>query len=298
MILPELTDNPFSLEKRIKRPLILDGAMGSMLQQIMVPVDNEMWMSLANLYNPNKVLKVHKDYIEAGADIITTNTFRTNPEAIKGHSSIRLNEIVKASVDIAKEAAGDSQILIAGSNAPAEDCYQLKRKLDLKIIEQNHIEHINALMENACHFILNETQGHFDEIKIICEYCSVNNIPYVLSLFSFDGKRILSGEPVKEILSFICDRNPLAVGFNCMMPDNFIKAIDKLSLDFNWGAYLNCGLGDYTDPHVKCSISPEEYLSYVKYILKYSPSFIGGCCGSTPAHIKLIKNFFDARIKS
>lgn len=290
--------NPFSLAKRINRPLILDGAMGSMLQQENIPVEHDMWMSLANIIRPEKVKKIHRDYIDAGADIITTNTFRTNPEAIKNHPKIQLKQIVKSAVDIAKDAADDLPVFIAGSNAPAEDCYQVERKIGIKEIEFNHIEHINALMENGCHFILNETQGHFDEIKIICEYCSKNEIPYVLSLFSFDGNNLLSGEPLAEAVKYIEDKNPLAVGFNCLMPDKFIKSINNFELNINWGTYLNCGSGNYEDENISCGIDPETYLSYVKNLLNYSPSFIGACCGSTPEHIKLIKNYFDGRIKS
>ncbi len=120
--------NLFSFAKRIKRPLILDGAMGSLLQQKGVEPHPQLWMSHANLLYPEKVFSIYKEYIDAGADIITTNTFRTNPSAAE-HTS---KEQVKAAVQIAKEAKGSTVILIAGSNAPAEDCYQRDRTLTYK----------------------------------------------------------------------------------------------------------------------------------------------------------------------
>ena len=67
--------NPFSIARRMKRPLILDGAMGSLLQQHGVPRDEHLWMSLANITHPDAVTELHKQYIKAGADIIKTNTF-------------------------------------------------------------------------------------------------------------------------------------------------------------------------------------------------------------------------------
>src|ERR1017187_7612228 len=93
--------NPFSIARRMKRPLILDGAMGSLLQQHGVPRDESLWMSLANITHPEIVTELHRQYIEAGSDIITTNTFRTNPVAIGEYSSnenryyIELNNFVK-----------------------------------------------------------------------------------------------------------------------------------------------------------------------------------------------------------
>ena len=175
--------NLFSLAKRINRPLILDGAMGSMLQEIKVKSKGSLWMSYANIENPDKVYSIHKKYIEAGADIITTNTFRTNPNALKEFPKLKSEKLVKAGVDLAKKAKGKLPVLIAGSNAPAEDCYHEKRTISKKELSYNHKKHIDLLMSAGCDFILNETQSHLDEIKIIAQYCNQRKVPYVLSFF-------------------------------------------------------------------------------------------------------------------
>ncbi|HSD65009.1 MAG TPA: homocysteine S-methyltransferase family protein, partial [Ignavibacteriaceae bacterium] len=112
--------NPFSLSKRIKRPLILDGAMGSLLQQNDVPIDKKAWVTFANIEYPDKVLKIHRDYVKAGADIITTNTFRTNPAALTEYCSTKQIKILRAAVMLAEEAVQNEPVFIAGSNAPAE----------------------------------------------------------------------------------------------------------------------------------------------------------------------------------
>lgn len=285
--------NTFSLAKRINRPLILDGAMGSLLQLYGVSPDNKIWMTLANTNFPEKVLMIHKEYIEAGADIITANTFRTNPAALSDYSESKQQEFVKAAVELAKQAKGDLPVFIAGSNAPAEDCYQRDRKLSNKELKLNHHKHISLLIDNGVHFILNETQSHFDEIKIICEYSLKNSIPFILSLYLDDNLNLLSGHKFNEVIQFIREHGPLAVGLNCISPALF-NAIEKPA-EYNWGYYLNCGSGNPEDSVIQCGFSPLDYAVLVKESLKYSPSYIGACCGSNPDHIKKIKEILDGK---
>lgn len=294
--------NPFSIARRIKRPLILDGAMGSLLQMHGVPRDHYLWMSLANITNPDTVIKLHKQYIDAGADIITTNTFRTNPEAIKEYLSNQnkyFNEpenFVERSVALAKKAADGTPVLIAGSNSPTEDCYQKETRLTREDYYRNHEEHIKKLFLNHCHFILNETQSHYEEIKIVSSICAKERIPFIVSIFFDEEFKLLSGEPVSEVIQDILSYEPLAIGFNCIRPETFISFIRKQELDFNWGVYMNCGKGDYNEDIIETGITADGYKGIVKQVLKYNPSFIGGCCGTTPDHIKKIKDIFDERI--
>jgi methionine synthase I (cobalamin-dependent) len=288
--------NVFALSQRIKRPLIIDGAMGSLLQQKGIPVDSNLWMSLANQTHPEILLEIHNDYIKAGADIITTNTFRTNPVAIKESDNINSAEkLVKPAVEIAKQAIGDLPVLIAGSNAPAEDCYKVERVLSNRELELNHKRHINLLYENGAHFILNETQSHFDEIKIISEYCDRNEIPYVMNIFFNDDLEILSGEILNEVLAFLKDSDALAIGFNCILPSTMARAKRRVKMPENWGLYLNCGDGSFTDSGIKCGISPSVYAEEISNYLKNRPSFIGACCGSSTGHIRSIKKLLDER---
>ena len=291
--------NPFVISRRTGRPLILDGAMGSMLQQSGIKSSGSMWMSKVNLDNPEIVYKIHREYISAGADIITTNTFRTNPLAVENFGA-RLNQknLVKESVKLALSAAAGHDVFVAGSNPPAEDCYQAVRKTSLKIIKDNHYKHIEYLMESGSHFILNETQSHFDEIKIISMFCSKNNIPFVMSLFTDEDLKLLSGEKITEVIKYLFDFDPIAIGVNCVMPGTFLKYYNKSSLSFNWGTYLNCGSGDFRDENISCGISPENYAGIVNHLLKKQPSFVGSCCGSTPKHTKAIKKLLDEKIRN
>ncbi len=291
--------NPFSLARRIKRPLILDGAMGSMLQNKGLKSRGSMWMSLANIEDSEKVLSIHKAYISAGSDIITTNTFRTNPEAVINYGK-RIDNIklVKIAVELARQAASGLPVYIAGSNAPGEDCYQIRRNLTLNKLKANHYKHIDLLIDSGCHFILNETQSHFDEIKIICQYCHKNSIPYIISLFVNETLNLLSGESLNTAIEFIRDYNPLAIGVNCIKPDTFMRIYSKSNFEFNWGVYLNAGKGSFDDKIIKTGTSPFIYSILVKKLLSKSPSFVGGCCGTTPEHIKSIKRLLDGKSRN
>lgn len=288
--------NVFQFAKRIKRPLILDGAMGSLLEQQGLTKEGSSWSAKANLKYPDKIFNIHKSYIEAGADIITTNTFRTNPVALHQVGIENFKRYVKKAVELAIQAKGNYPILVAGSNAPAEDCYQVERTISKKQIEYNHSAHIDALIEYGCNFILNETQSHFDEIKFIVRYSEKNEVPFVISLYFDENLCLLSGENISEVLRFLSDSNALSIGFNCVSSSLLFRLISKIDLPHNWGYYLNCFYKD-SETNSVCSISVGDYLATIQELMHSSPSFIGACCGSNPDFIRSIKGFLDARIK-
>lgn len=290
-----LVFNPFNKAKQNSRPLILDGAMGSYLQQKGFPADTNIWTTKINYTNPEVIIQIHSDYIKAGADIITTNTFRTNPYAMELAGINDCSGYVKEAVDLAKQSVGNYKVYIAGSNAPAEDCYQKERTLSYKKLEINHKYHIDLLIDNGVDFILNETQSHFDEIRIITDYCDEKNIPYAISLYLDNKLKILSGESVNEIFSFLSDHNPLAVGINCIAPDTFTSLLNTVSLPDHWGFYLNCVSAESTGTEIMCGVQPDEYVKFVESGLKFKPLFIGSCCGSNPEHTKKIKELLDGK---
>ncbi len=293
-----ITTNPFQVDKANNKPLLLDGAMGSYLQQNGFETDEVLWTSKLNLSNPEAICSVHEQYIEAGANIITTNTFRTNPSALSKagikDSSVFLNEAVR----IAKKASEGKKVFVAGSNAPAEDCYQKERTLSKKELEINHYKHIDLLIDSSVDFILNETQSHFDEINIICDYCDKHGIAYLMSLYIEESGHLLSGETLESIVSLLKDSNVLAIGINCISPKIFFEVIGSIKMNDSWGFYLNCGSGQREDKIIECGVQPDEYLNTVKKSVQYSPSFIGSCCGSSPAHTKKIREYLDGKANS
>jgi S-methylmethionine-dependent homocysteine/selenocysteine methylase len=267
--------------------------MGSILQEKKLASNKRVWSAKANDDSQQEVITLHKDYIRAGADIITTNTFRTNPYSLISSGFTDIVGSVSKAVDLAKRARGRSTILIAGSNPPVEDCYQLDRTISQKDLEWNHKVHIDALMEAGCDFIMNETQSHFDEIKFISKYCGENHIPFVMNFFFLEKPKLLSGENLTDAIEFVLKYHPLAIGFNCITFDALENITNRLKPEMNWGFYLNCGSGKLTDQNIDCAISPVEYAKRAKQYLKLSPSFIGSCCGSSPEHTKRLKLLLD-----
>lgn len=277
----------------LNRTLILDGAFGSVLQQRGFSADKDLWYSHLNISNSQAVLELHKEYIDAGADIITTNTFRTNPVAKKkSNLEITNSDFVKNSVALAIQAKGESDVIIAGSNAPAEDCYHTERTISLFDLEYNHKKHIELLNESGCDIIWNETHSHWDEIEIICKFCSESSIPYSMNIYFDESLKILSGEPIEEVINFIESFSPQSIGFNCIKTSSFRNLSVKVQLPKIFGYYLNCGSGDITDQYISCGVSPKKYLDYIIEFQKFNPTFVGSCCGSNPAHTKAIKEYF------
>ncbi len=269
------------------RPLVLDGAMGGYLQQQGIILPGGLWSTAANISAPQRVMDLHKEYIKAGADIITSNTFRTNPHFAKPRFDV--NQLVREAVQIARNAIGGESVLLAGSNAPAEDCYQTERTIKKEQLISNHHEHIDALAEAGVDIIWNETFSHIDEIEIVCSYCNENNYEYTLNLFLGSNLKLLSGEPLEVALELITAYKPAAVGFNCIYEQAFSN-IDLTKLIDNFGFYLNCGAGSFKDSNIRTGVSPESYALTVMPYLEYNPVYIGSCCGSSPAHTQKIKD--------
>lgn len=284
---------------KISKPIILDGAIGSLLQMRGYEMDKYLWSSILNIEMPKIIQDIHVEYINAGCNIITTNTFRTNPIAInKSPMGYELKNIVKRSVDISKNIAQKYNVILAGSNPPAEDCYNSQRTLSNSQLEYNHHKHIELLYNNGADFILNETQSHLDEIIIICKYCSNNNIPFIISLLLTEELKIFSGETIDNVFQLIKSYSPLLISVNCINNSVFTKFINEVELDYSWGFYLNCGKGNYTNDELICDIDEKSYVDIVKSSLSFNPKLIGACCGSSPKHILNIKNLLYGTINS
>ena len=277
-----------------KKPLLLDGAIGSFLQTSGHLIDKHLWSSRLNIEQPELIIKLHSDYINAGADIITTNTFRTNPLAKKKSDlSITNVEFVNRSVQLAKDISIKRKVIIAGSNAPAEDCYQNERTISAFDLEYNHKKHIELLFNAGVDIIWNETHSHLDEIEIISRFCSENKIPFVMNLFCDANLKLLSGQHLNEVVEIISAYSPAGIGINCIKPELFKKYILLNTQNNINGFYLNCGLEEFGEGTFKCSINPEDYFLQIKDFLTEELLYIGSCCGSSPLHTKMLREKID-----
>lgn len=283
-----------SYRNNLKRPLILNGAIGSLL--VKYNLNDEVWSSSVNITNPEKVYEIYLQYINAGAEILTTNTFRSNPYFTERIGQFSSKTLVKSGFDILKKLSGNYNFFIAASNPPAEDCYKKERSLDSEELFNNHLHHINVLWENNPSFILNETFSHFDEIKIVCSICSQNNIPFIFSLYSTNGCTILSGESLTEVVDYIRSFGPLAVSFNCISMESFLELNKKIDLSFNHGFYLN--VFDFENKIKSENNSNSAYELYPQSIdtfITEKTVFIGSCCGSDYNYTRLLREYYDKK---
>jgi len=281
-----------------KRPLILDGAMGSLLESEGILNKDLLWSANALIDHPEQVFNIHQQYLRAGADIITTNTFRTNPFVFDLSNLSNFDFYVDKAVSICKSAAIDfSDVIIAGSNPPAEDCYQKERTINNNALFDNHIQHIERLIFNDVDIIWNATFSHLDEIIFVCKYCSLNNYPFVINIFLNNNLRILSGENIDLVVDIIKDFNPVAIGFNCISSDTFSKINANVFTKHKYGYYFNCG-SEIHDEIIHCEIRENDYKDIVKKNITSNLVFVGSCCCSSPAHTKAIKEAFDEIYKS
>jgi len=160
------------------KPLVLDGAMGTELARRGVDTSQEEWSAAALETAPDVVRQVHIDYIRAGADIITTNTFRTHARSLQ--SSARAREWTHKAVRLAQEAVGERSVYIAGSVAPLEDCYSPHLTPPVSYCLREHRELIHNL--EGVDLLLIETMNTVHEAAAAAQNAHAAGIPFVVSL--------------------------------------------------------------------------------------------------------------------
>jgi len=303
---------------KITKPLILDGACGCLLQEKNPEFyDDDIWMTKINRGKPEEVGRVAKLYLDSGANIITTNTFRTNTISLNTYNTknttdnkAKLNseEEVKTAFDILHKLRKDNQhkpFLIAGSNPPSEDCYIKKQVNSYEAIKDNHIDHINLLYKYGADIILNETMSFSNEVDICQKYCFQNNINYIVSLYIDNDLKLNSGEKLIHMLKKIDELKPLAISVNCISVKIFkdlIKEGESIikSLKCGFGYYLNCGdpkntETNYLENNFNPFVTPKDYVEVIKEYGYLKPVMVGSCCMSTPDHTQEIYNYYNSK---
>lgn len=278
-------------------PHLLDGAIGSMIEQTFpIESNTKKWSSFLNNNNTHseKLIEIYMNYISKGSNIITTNTFRTNPYMNKDWE-VECEKAIEISKEVQErqERQGNQgkKVLIAGSNPPIEDCYQSRTIIDYEIIRNNHINHINKLKNNV-DFILNETISHMDEVFIIENICETNNIKYGISFYFNNDLKLLDGTDILNALRYIDSKvtsNKLFIGVNCVgssLFDRLLLLIEDQGVVFKhkFSFYLNA----YEE---KTNVN---YDSIRKGLCIFKRVFmIGGCCGTGYDYIDKLKSILD-----
>jgi homocysteine S-methyltransferase len=298
-----------SLNERLntKACLLMDGGMGSEIEHRGCPTRLPLWSAEALFNHPEIVLQIHKDYIEAGAEIITTNTFRTTRRAFARRGIAEQAAAAAAlACQLAQQARAEANVhhpvFIAGSIAPLEDCYAPELTPPQAEIEAEHAELVSQLKEGGVDCILLETMITAREtlsgVRAACE----RGMPFAVSFCCNEQLSLLGGERLEEVIRDIEPFQPLFVGVNCVSID---RATTTLRHMREITALPLCvyaqgeGLVD-NELGWKWKTAEEQllqrYLQAASSWLASGVQVIGGCCGTTPAYIRALHQLLASQL--
>jgi S-methylmethionine-dependent homocysteine/selenocysteine methylase len=249
---------------------------------------------------PEVVRRIHADYAEAGAEVLTANTFRTNTRALaRAGLPDQVAALTRLAVTLARAGAA-GRARVAGSMAPVEDCYTPDLVPDDDALMREHAELANALADAGCDLILVETMNTVREAAIAAAAAARTGLPVWVSFTLGGDDRLLSGETLAEAVRAIRALGPEALLVNCIPVAQVSSALGELRQAIGdsrtrIGAYANVGhVDDEVGWTLTDAVSPSAYAVAAHEWLAIGASLIGGCCGTTPAHIAAIRNLRES----
>ncbi|MBK9090157.1 MAG: homocysteine S-methyltransferase family protein [Holophagales bacterium] len=271
-----------------ERPFLLDAALGTELSRRGAPASPPLWSARAVLERPDLVLAVHRENAAAGADILTADTFRTQPKLLGGAA----REATRRAVALAREAASARPgLLVAGSVAPVEDCWRpdlVPADAELALL---HALHAEALAEAGVDLLLLETFGTAREWLAAARAATATGLAVVACATTREDGALLSGEPLGDAARPLLDlpSPPVVLGVNCVPARRLGASLALLASavpGLPLAAYGNTGLaldearGEFTEP-----IAPLDYAGLALSWLALGARVVGGCCGTRAQHV-------------
>jgi homocysteine S-methyltransferase len=279
------------LERQV---LVCDGAMGTLLHAAGVTLDRVL--PELNLSNPDLVREVHRRYLDAGADIIQTNTFRAaRPRLAQQELAASTVSINEAGVRIARAAAEESgrPVLVAGSVGPVVTGSQ-RARLAPNARATAHAEQVQVLADAGVDLLLFETFSALDEmVEAVSAARDVCGLPIVAQMTFVDDERTLSGDTPAEVASELERLRVDVIGVNCTLgPQGVHVVIEQLARHSAQplAAQPNAGLPRMIGERRFRYRLEEDYIArYARRCVDAGASLVGGCCGTTPEHIAAIR---------
>lgn len=284
-----------------KRILILDGAMGTMLQRKGLQGNSESF----NLTNPETIGEIHNEYIEAGADIITTNSFSANSISQSEYNlSEKAGQMAEAAARIARKAADEAprKIWVAGSVGPTSKSLSLAQNINDPIFRPYSFDgmaeafevQIRGLVKGGVDLLLFETC--FDALNTKAALYAIGHIPeasdipiMISASMSDRSGRTLTGQTMEAFYRSVQHCSPLSFGLNCSL-----GAEEMIPLIAEVASFATCAVSCYPNAGLPNEIgeydeTPSQMAESVrKMALAGSVNIVGGCCGTTPEHIKAV----------
>jgi methionine synthase I (cobalamin-dependent) len=283
--------------------ILADGAMGTMLFGLGLEHGSspELW----NVEQPDRVASVHRGYLEAGAQMILTNTFGGNRFRLGLHNlQDRAPELNRAGVELARRTVDEfgSGALIVGDIGPSGELLEPFGNLSYADAVAGFAEQAQALIGGGAEVIWIETISALEEVRAAMEGVRTisTQIP-VIATMTFDTHgRTMMGVAPEEAVKALQELDVAAVGGNCGNgPDEILGVIGKMrdvAPDTVLVAKSNAGIPKWVDGKTVYDAGPDEMARYAVQAAEAGARIIGACCGSTPAHLAKMKSALDERL--
>jgi len=291
---------------RIKQsPVLCDGAMGTLLYAKGIFI-NRSYDEL-NLSQPDLIRSVHHDYMHAGAEIVETNTFGANSFRLARHSiADKVRDINLAGVRLAHEAAKNFDVWVAGSVGPLGTRIEPLGKTSFQEARDAFREQITALAEGGVDLLILETFGYLEEIhQAILAAKDVNpSLPIIAQVTIDEDANCLDGSDPETFTPKLEEWGADVIGCNCSVgPVAMLEAMERVraATSLPLSAQPNAGIPRSVDGRNIYLCSPEYMASYARKFVAAGVRVVGGCCGTTPDHIRVMKSALrvgEARGKS
>ncbi|MCR5177135.1 MAG: homocysteine S-methyltransferase family protein [Anaerovibrio sp.] len=271
---------------------IFDGAMGTILQQQGL-LPSGYCPELLCIDNPGALTAIHKKYVDAGATIIETNTFGASPIKLSHYNlENKTREINIAAVKAAKVAA-KNKARVAGSMGPTGKFIKPLGDLDFEDAYENYKLQAAALYEAGADYIIIETSIDLQEMRAaLLAAKDVTTLPVICQLsYSEDGRTVTGTDP--QTAAITLDRMGAdIIGVNCSLgPEQLVPIVKMLSENTEKPISVqpNAGLPQLINGKTTFPMGPEDFGKWAPHLVQAGATYIGGCCGTTPAHIAALK---------
>ena len=284
---------------RLKQsPVLCDGAMGTLLYSKGIFI-NRCYDEL-NLSQPDLIRAIHHDYLQAGAEIIETNTFGANAFRLARHSlADKVHDINRMGARLAREAAKSFDVWVAGSVGPLGTRIEPLGKTSFEEARQAFREQIEALAEGGVDLLMLETFGYLEELHqaMLAAKDVGAGLPLVVQVTIDEDGNCLDGSDPQTFAPRLEDWGADVIGCNCSVgPVAMLDAIERVRAltSLPLAAQPNAGIPRSVEGRNIYLCSPEYMASYARKFVAAGARIVGGCCGTTPDHIRVMKSALRA----